>query len=157
MIRHEQIPHESVYNVGETSVFFTWKKINSESLKTIVFNDYNKDDKCNFKEFRVFKKEAIFSELLEYAKTRNVSLDKADFEEIFNIDDNVLIIEWTRDSELHETVTQNDEILNLWNLIQKSLQMMTTFTPKILFKYQIKLLKDWSKELIFLRVRYYLL
>ena len=65
--------------------FFAWKKTNSETLKmlgtmllTVVFNDDNEDDKCDFKGFRDSKKEAIFSELLEYAKTRNVSLDKRD-------------------------------------------------------------------------------
>ena len=44
-------------------------------LLTIVFNNdkelCDKDEKCNFEGFCVFEKEA-YSELFEYAKTRNV-------------------------------------------------------------------------------------
>ena len=100
-------------------------------LLTIVFNNDQDDDKCDFEEFHVFEKEAIFSELLEYAKYRNVSLNKSDLEEIVNIDDNVTIIESMTDSDLIKCVTQNGEILNLWNLTQKLLKMMKTFLPKI--------------------------
>ena len=96
---------------------------NSEALKnawrhlllTIVFND--EDDKWDFEGFSFTEKEAVFSELLEYVKTRNVSLDKTNLEEIINIDDNVLIIESMSDSELIETVTQNGErfwIFAIW-------------------------------------------
>ena len=53
-----------------------WKEINSETLKnawhhlllTIMFNDENKDDKCDFKGFPISKKESIIFELLEYTK-----------------------------------------------------------------------------------------
>ena len=43
--------------------------------------------------------------MLEYAKTRNVSLDRADLEEIISIDDNVPIINLMSDSELIESAT----------------------------------------------------
>ena len=51
------------------------------------------DDKCDFEKFYISEKEAIFCEMLEYAKIRNVSLDRAALEEIISIDDNVPIIE----------------------------------------------------------------
>ena len=57
----------------------------------------------------------IFSELLEYAKTRNVSLDRADLEEIISIDNNVPITELMSDSEIMESVIQNGKIVNLRN------------------------------------------
>ena len=69
------------------------------------------DDKCDFEKFYISEKEAIFCEMLEYAKIRNVSLDRAALEEIISIDDNVPIIELMRDSGLIESVTQNGEIL----------------------------------------------
>ena len=69
--------------------------------------------------------------MLEYAKTRNVSLDRADLEEIISIDDYVPIIKLMSDSELIESVIQKSEIVNLRNLIQKSLKMTETFIPKI--------------------------
>ena len=100
-------------------------------LSTIVFIDDNKDNKCDFEGFCVSEKEAIFSELLEYAKTRNESLDRAHLEEMISIDDNVPIIELMSNSEQIESVTQNSEILNFHNLIQKPLKMIKIFPLKI--------------------------
>ena len=97
----------------------------------IVFNDDNKNYKYDFEGFCVSEKEAIFSELLECAKNRNMCLDKADSKEIINIDDTVSIIEMMRDSEAIESFTQNGEILNLRNLIQKSRKMIKIFLQKI--------------------------
>ena len=89
------------------------------------------DNESDFEGFCISKKETIFFELLEYAKTRNVSLDRADSEEINSTDDNVPIIELMSNSELIKTITQNGEIVNLRNLIQKSLKRMKTFPLKI--------------------------
>ena len=83
------------------------------------------------KDFVFLKRKLFFSELLEYAKTRNESLGRAHLEEMISIDDNVPIIELMSNSEQIESITQNSEILNLRNLIQKSLKRMKTFPLKI--------------------------
>ena len=66
-----------------------------------------------------------------WRRTRNVFFVRTDLEEIISIYDNVTIIEFMSHSELIQSVTQNIKILNLRNLIQKSLKMMKTFPPKI--------------------------
>ena len=62
------------------------------------------------KDFALSKRKVFFfPELLKYAKARNVSLDKADLEEIVSIGDNVAIIELISDSELIQSITQKGE------------------------------------------------
>ena len=106
-IRDEQIPYELVYNAHETSLLWRYvprktlaiedKKKNPFGIKdmkehlivlavasfwhhllpTILFNDDNEHDKCDFEGFCVSEREVFFSELLDYANTRNVSLTQS--------------------------------------------------------------------------------